>query len=202
MGWALSKPYHWRHGGAHAVKVRLQSPQRDRGVSNLNPWEGCTGPSFCPSRVKSSHFSSGCVVLHALQRHSQFSVSGMAFKGNKAFCIINPWDSAAHTLPMNPKQTHNISQSPHSTAKYDYRLQWGRFPSVSDIAVPQCNSQVAWLHAAGRRASYNSLKSKRWISTNILPSPIKMFLFTQFRRQHQQYLFINTVTFSISNHIT
>lgn len=161
------------------------------------------GPSFCSSRVKSSHFSSGCVVLHALQRHRQFSVSSMAFKGNKAFCIINPWDSAAHILPMNPKQTHNISQSPHSTAKYDFRLQWGRFPSVSDIAaVPQYISQVAPLHATGRSASfYNSLKSKRWISGNILPSPIKMFSFTQFRRQHQQYLFINTVTFSIANRI-
>ena len=45
---------------------------------------------------------------------------------------------------------------------------------------------------------YSSLNSKRWISANTLPTLIRMFLFTQFRSVHRQYLLIKTVTFCIS----
>lgn len=143
-------------------------------------------------------------------------VSIIALKGNefKAFCIIK-YDRLEK--PLRQRCPHSAYE--HRTDSHHIRIatfhseMWLRAPErlvppVSDIvAVPQNISQLASLLLAGRSANffffffYSSLNSKRWISANTLPTPIEMFLFTQFRSEHQQYLWINAVTFSIAKRI-
>lgn len=41
------------------------------------------GTGFCPSRIKSGHFSSGCVVLHNGIGTADLHVSIIALKGNE-----------------------------------------------------------------------------------------------------------------------
>lgn len=46
------------------AEVRAFRVYRDSSVTNINPGDVCRGPGFCPDRVKSSQFSSGCIVQH------------------------------------------------------------------------------------------------------------------------------------------
>ena len=62
----------------------------------------------------------------------------------------NPWDNEACVLARGTKQTYIISEMPHSTVKYDYGLQRGSAPSVTDIvAIPRW---TVYLSTACRRA--------------------------------------------------
>lgn len=57
-------------------------------VTNLNLGEACTGPGFCPSRVKSIHFSSGfAALLHRTRTQSAHVCACLCvapFKGNNS----------------------------------------------------------------------------------------------------------------------